>query len=70
MSDRDVVCVDMEISEDLACAKRPVSRTSGTILSGDVSGKRFSAHIVEGNVAGIGEGRCGDDKGMASAWGE
>ena len=54
----------LEISVALPCVKSPVSRTSGTILSGDVSGKRFSAHIVEGNVAGNGKRvaagrRCG-----------
>ena len=39
-------------------------------LRGNVSGKPFSAHVVEGNVAGIGEGRCENDKGTESAWGE
>ena len=39
-------------------------------LRGDVSGKRFSTHAVEGIVARIGEGQCGDDKGMESAEGE
>ena len=39
-------------------------------LRGDVSRKRFSTHIGEGNVARIGEGRCGNDEGMSSAWGE
>ena len=39
-------------------------------LRGDVSGKRFSAHVGEGNVARIGEGQCGDDKGIESAKGE
>ena len=33
----------------------------------DVSGKRFSTHVMERNVARIGDGRCGDDKGTASA---
>ena len=33
-------------------------------LRGDVSGKRFSTHVVEGIVARIGEGQCGNDKGM------
>ena len=36
-------------------------------LRGDVSGKRFSMHAVEGNVARIGDCGCGDDKRMASA---
>ena len=35
-------------------------------LRGDVSGKRFNSHNMERNVAGIGEGRCGDDKGLES----
>ena len=39
-------------------------------LRGDVSGKRFSAHAVEGIVARIGEGRCGDDKGIERESGE
>ena len=39
-------------------------------LRGDVSGKRFSTHVGEGNVERIGEGRCGNDKGMESAEGE
>ena len=39
-------------------------------LRGDVSGKRFSTHVGEGNVERIGEGRCGNDKGMESASGE
>ena len=40
------------------------------ILRGDVSGKRFSAHAVEGIVARIGEGQCGNDKWIESASGE
>ena len=36
-------------------------------LRGDVSGKRFSTHVVERNVTRIGEGRCENDKVMASA---
>ena len=36
-------------------------------LRGDVSGKRFSAHAMERNVERIGDGRCGNDKGMESA---
>ena len=39
-------------------------------LRGDVSGKRFSAHAVEGIVARIGEGQCGNDKVMESESGE
>ena len=38
-------------------------------LRGDVSGKRFSTHVGEGNLARIGDGRCGNDKGMVSASG-
>ena len=37
---------------------------------GDVSGKRFSTHAMERNAARIGEGECGNDKGMESAEGE
>ena len=39
-------------------------------LRGDVSGKRFSTHVMEVNVARIGDGQCGNDKGMESAEGE
>ena len=39
-------------------------------LRGDVSGKRFNTHAMERNVARIGEGQCGDEKGMESAAGE
>ena len=39
-------------------------------LRGDVSRKRFSTHAMERNEERIGVGRCGNDKGMASAWGE
>ena len=39
-------------------------------LRGDVSGKRFSTHAMESNVVRLGEGRCRNDKGMASASGE
>ena len=37
-------------------------------LRGDVSGKRFSTHVGEVNVARIGDGGCGNDKVTASAW--
>lgn len=53
MSDRDVVCVDMEISETLACAKKPRFTHVRGNLRGDVSGKRFSTHDVEVNVADV-----------------
>ena len=39
-------------------------------LRGDVSGKRFNTHAVEGIVARIGDGGCRNDKVTASAWGE
>lgn len=39
-------------------------------LRGDVSEKRFSTHAREGNAARIGDGGCGNDKGMESAEGE
>ena len=39
-------------------------------LRGNVSEKRFSTHVREGNVAKIGDGGCGDDKGIESASGE
>ena len=35
-------------------------------LRGDVSGKRFSAHVGERIVERIGVGRCGNDKRMES----
>ena len=35
-------------------------------LRGDVSGKHFNTHAMERNVARIGDGRFGDDKGMES----
>ena len=46
--------------------KKPLFTHDRGNLRGDVSGKRFSTHAVERNVARIGEGRCGNDKGMAS----
>lgn len=39
-------------------------------LRGDVSEKRFSTHVMERNVARIGDGRYGNDKWMESASGE
>ena len=39
-------------------------------LRGDVSRKRFSTHVGEGNVTRIGDGGCGNDKWMESAAGE
>ena len=46
--------------------KKPSFTHGRANLRGDVSGKRFSTHVVEGIVARIGEGQCGNDKGMAS----
>ena len=34
----------------------------------DVRRKRFSAHVGEGKVERHGDGRCGNDKWMSSAW--
>lgn len=53
MSDRDVVCVDMEISETLACAKKPRFTHVRDNLRGDVSRKRFNAHVAEVNMADV-----------------
>ena len=53
-----------------AVRKKPRFTHVGANLRGDVSGKRFSTHVGERNVARIGEGRCGNDKVMASAAGE
>ena len=39
-------------------------------LRGDVNEKRFNTHVMERNVARIGEGECGNDKVMESASGE
>ena len=60
----------MKFSEALPCVKLAFSRTSGPIFGHDVRGKRFSAHVGEGKVERIGDGRCGNDKGMESASGE
>ena len=53
-----------------AVRKKPRFTHVRANLHGDVSGKRFSAHVMERNVVRIGEGRCGNDKGMESAAGE
>ena len=50
--------------------KKPSFTHGRDNLRGDVSGKRFSTHAVERNMARIGEGRCGNNKGMESASGE
>ena len=55
---------------DPAVRKKPRFTHVRDNLRGDVSGKRFSTHVGEGNVERIGEGRYGDDKGMESAAGE
>ena len=55
---------------DPAVRKKPGFTHGRANLHGDVSGKRFSAHVMERNVVRIGEGRCGNDKGMESAAGE
>ena len=53
-----------------AVRKKPRFTHVGDNLRGDVSRKRFSAHVGEGKVERIGDGRCGNDKWMSSAWGE
>lgn len=60
----------VKFSVALTCVKSPVSRTSWPIFGHDARGKRFSAHVGEGKVERIGDGRCGNDKGMESASGE
>ena len=50
--------------------KKPRFTHARDNLRGDVSGKRFSAHAMEGNGARIGEGQCGNNKGIESAEGE
>ena len=50
--------------------KKPHFTHGRANLRGDVSGKRFSTHAMERNVVRLGEGRCRNDKGMASASGE
>ena len=52
----------------LAVRKKPRFTHVRGNLRGDVSGKRFSTHVMEVNVARIGDGGCGNDKGMESAW--
>ena len=53
----------VKFSEALPCVKSPVSRTAGPILRGDVSGKRFSTHVGEGNVADVTQERLSDGTG-------
>ena len=48
--------------------KKPRFTHGRANLRGDVSGKRFSTHTMERNVARIGDGGCGNDKVTASAW--
>ena len=59
-----------EVQCGSAVRKKPRFTHVRDNLRGDVSGKRFSTHAMERNVVRIGEGRCGNDKGMASASGE
>ena len=54
--------VHMGIIVNPAVRKKPRFAHVRANLRGDVSGKRFSTHVVERNVARIGEGRCGNDK--------
>ena len=37
-------------------------------LRGDVSGKRFSAHVAEGNVADVAKERLNDGTGCTDTW--
>ncbi len=59
-----------EVQCSPAVRKKPHFTHGRGNLRGDVSGKRFNTHAMERNVSRIGEGRCGDDKGMESAEGE
>ena len=56
-----------EVKCVLDVRKKPSFTHARDNLRGDVSGKRFSTHVVERNVTRIGEGRCENDKVMASA---
>ncbi len=56
-----------EVQCGSAVRKKPRFTHVRANLRGDVSGKRFNAHVGEGNVARIGEGQCGNDKGTESA---
>ena len=58
-----------EVQCSPAVRKKPGFTHVGDNLRGDVSGKRFSTHVMEGNVERIGVGRCGNDKGMESVSG-
>ena len=59
-----------EVQCVLAVRKKPSFTHVRDNLRGAVSGKRFSTHAIEKNVAKIGDGGCGDDKGIESASGE
>ena len=50
--------------------KKPRFTHVGDNLRGAVRGKRFITHVMEVNVARIGDGGCGNDKVTASAAGE
>ena len=57
-----------EVQWGPAVRKKPRFTHGRANLRGDVSGKRFSTHTMERNVARIGDGGCGNDKVTASAW--
>ena len=47
--------------------KKPRFTHGRANLRGDASGKRFNTHAMEGIMARIGDGRCGNDKWTESA---
>ena len=55
-----------EVQCVLAVRKKPSFTHVRDNLRGAVSGKRFSTHVMEVNVARIGDGGCGNDKGIES----
>ena len=60
----------VKFSEALPRAKKPRFAHGRGNLRDDVSGKRFITHVMELNVARIGDGGCGNNKVTASAAGE
>lgn len=52
----------------LPCVKLAISRTSGPILRGDVSEKRFNTHAMERKVAGVAQERLSDGTGCTDTW--
>ncbi len=54
----------------LAVRKKPGFTHGRDNFRGVVRGKRSITHVMEVNVARIGDGGCGNDKGMESASGE